>query len=95
MELAEIKDNQSTHLVETRKKANVNNSNEIGSPLTGQVSEINVKVKDIVIKGSKLITIEAMKMETIIHAKHDGIVNHLEVKVGDNVETKDLLLIIE
>ena len=91
----EIKDQQATNLVETRKKANVNNSNEIGSPFTGQVSEIFVKVKDPVIKGDKLIVIEAMKMESAIHAEHNGIIKHLEVKTGENVEAKDLLLIIE
>ena len=79
----------------TRKKANVNNSGEIGSPFTGQVSEIFVKVKDPVIKGDKLIVIEAMKMESAIHAEHNGIIKHLEVKTGENVEAKDLLLIIE
>ena len=91
----EIKDQQATNLVKTRKKANVNNSSEIGSPFTGQVSEIFVKVKDPVIKGDKLIVIEAMKMESAIHAEHDGTIKHLEVKTGENVEAKDLLLIIE
>ena len=91
----EIKDQQATNLVEIRKKANVNNSGEIGSPFTGQVSEIFVKVKDPVIKGDKLIVIEAMKTESAIHAEHDGTIKHLEVKTGENVEAKDLLLIIE
>ena len=91
----EIKDQQATNLVETRKKANVNNSSEIGSPFTGQVSEIFVKVKDPIVKGDKLIVIEAMKMESAIHAEHDGIIKHIEVKTGENVEAKDLLLIIE
>jgi biotin carboxyl carrier protein len=36
-----------------------------------------------------------MKMETVIHAEHSGVVSHIEVEVGDNVDTKDLLLVIE
>jgi pyruvate carboxylase len=59
------------------------------------VSEIKVNTNDKVNKGDKLIVIEAMKMETVIHAEHSGVVSHIEVEVGDNVDTKDLLLVIE
>ena len=89
----EIKDDQAASLEEKRKKAS--KSNEIGSPLNGQVSEIKVNTNDKVNKGDKLIVIEAMKMETVIHAEHSGVVSHIEVEVGDNVDTKDLLLVIE
>ncbi len=89
----EVKDDQAASLEEKRKKAS--KSNEIGSPLNGQVSEIKVNTNDKVNKGDKLIVIEAMKMETVIHAEHSGVVSHIEVEVGDNVDTKDLLLVIE
>ena len=36
-----------------------------------------------------------MKMETVIYAKHSGVVKGVEVNIGDNVETKDLLITIK
>ena len=43
------------------------------------------------IKGDKLLVIEAMKMETTINADKSGTIKSINVASGDNVETKDLL----
>ena len=45
-----------------------------------------------VAKGDKLVTLEAMKMQTTIYAPVDGVVDQIGVQVGDAVESKDLLL---
>ena len=45
-----------------------------------------------VIKGDKLLVIEAMKMETTINADKSGTIKSINVASGDNVETKDLLV---
>ena len=80
----------------TRKiKAEDNNQNQIGSPLPGQVAKIFVNVDQKVIKGDKLLVIEAMKMETTITADKSGKINKIHVKSGENVETKDLLIEIK
>ena len=53
------------------------------------------KVDQKVIKGDKLLVIEAMKMETTITADKSGKINKIHVKSGENVETKDLLIEIK
>jgi pyruvate carboxylase len=43
-------------------------------------------------KGEKLLTLEAMKMQTSIYAPTDGRVVTIHVGVGDTVAAKDLLV---
>jgi hypothetical protein len=45
-----------------------------------------------VTKGDKLLTLEAMKMQTTIYAPCDGVVEQIFVQVGETVESKDLLM---
>ena len=45
--------------------------------------------------GQKLLTLEAMKMETTLYAERDGKVAELLVTPGTQVDTNDLLLRIE
>jgi len=42
-----------------------------------------------------LMSIEAMKMETAIHAEFDGVVAEVTVKPGDQIDAKDLLVRFE
>ena len=39
-----------------------------------------------------LLSIEAMKMETALHAERDGTVAEVLVKTGDQIDAKDLLV---
>ena len=91
----EVLDQKSKNIVNKRKKADSSKSNEVGSPLPGQISQIFIKSNDKIIKGDKLLVIEAMKMETVIYAEKSGLIKDVKVKAGDNVELKDLLTIIE
>ena len=43
-------------------------------------------------KGDPLVSIEAMKMETMIRAEIDGVVLHTHIKPGSVVAAKDLLV---
>lgn len=45
--------------------------------------------------GELLMTLEAMKMETAILAPRDGVVAELVVQAGQQVDAKDLLLIVD
>ncbi len=76
-------------------KADPANSNHIGSTMPGMVVTVAVKEGDNVKKGQKLMTLEAMKMETMINAEKDGKVIEVHVKSGSQVETGDLLVIVE
>ena len=88
----EIKDNLLSKKISQKLKASDQNSKHIGSPLPGQISKIFVKEGKRIIKGDNLVVIEAMKMETTITAEKSGLIKSLFVEVGENVETKDLLI---
>ena len=63
--------------------------------MPGQVAKIFVNEGIKVIKGDRVLVIEAMKMETTINAEKSGTIKKIYVSSGDNVETKDLLIEIE
>ncbi len=76
-------------------KADPANKGHVGSTMPGMVVAVAVKPGDGVKKGQKLLTLEAMKMETMINAERDGMVSEVLVKSGSQVETGDLLVVIE
>jgi len=76
-------------------KADPANRNHVGSTMPGMVVAVAVQAGDNVKKGQKLMTLEAMKMETMINAEKDGKVAEVHVKSGSQVETGDLLVVIE
>ena len=75
-----------------RLKADASNTGEIGAPIPGMVTQIAVSAGKKVSKGDKLLTIEAMKMLTVVNAPADGTVEEIAVTVGETVEAKDLLV---
>jgi pyruvate carboxylase len=78
--------------VKARVKADPAKPTEVGAPIPGLVTALSVSVGAKVAKGDKLVTLEAMKMQTTIYAPVSGLVSELAVQVGDAVESKDLLL---
>jgi pyruvate carboxylase len=42
-----------------------------------------------------LLTLEAMKMETTVRAERDGVVKELLARPGLQVDTKDLLVVLD
>jgi pyruvate carboxylase len=78
--------------VKARVKADATKSNEVGAPIPGLVTVVSVSVGAKVVKGDKLLTLEAMKMQTTIYSPCDGVVDEVCVRVSDAVESKDLLL---
>ncbi|MDA0968129.1 MAG: pyruvate carboxylase, partial [Proteobacteria bacterium] len=91
----EITNTEFSKNVATKIKSEEGNPNHIGSPLPGQVAKIFVNEGIKVIKGDRVLVIEAMKMETTINAEKSGTIKKIYVSSGDNVETKDLLIEIE
>jgi pyruvate carboxylase len=55
------------------------------------VSSLDVGVGARVAKGDKILTLEAMKMQTTLYAPLAGVIEELLVKAGDAVDTSDLL----
>ncbi|MFV0443093.1 MAG: pyruvate carboxylase [Planctomycetaceae bacterium] len=79
----------------SRRKADPTDKHQIGSSMPGMVVSVAVSVGDKVAKGQKLVTLEAMKMQTIIAAEQDGTVAEVLASAGSQVETGDLLLRLE
>jgi biotin carboxyl carrier protein len=62
------------------------------APLAGTVQSIDVTLGQAVKPGDKIVTIEAMKMKTEVHAKGAGKVAAIVVKTGEAVDTGAVLL---
>jgi 3-methylcrotonyl-CoA carboxylase alpha subunit len=55
------------------------------APMPGSVVQVLVEAGASVTAGTPLVVVEAMKMEHVVRAPHDGIVEKVEVAVGDVV----------
>ncbi len=75
-----------------RTQADVNNPNHIGAPMPGMVVTVTVSPGQRVKKGEPLVSIEAMKMETVLTAERDGVIAAVHVRPSDVINAKDLLL---
>jgi acetyl-CoA carboxylase biotin carboxylase subunit len=67
---------------------------KIISPMPGKVIKINVIKGEEVKRGQTLLIVEAMKMENYISAPNDGVVEEVNVKVGDMVNSSMSLVIL-
>ena len=63
--------------------------------MPGLVVSVGVAPGEAVTRGQKLLSMEAMKMETTLYAEHGGRVAELLVKPGTQVEAGDLLVRFE
>jgi len=75
-----------------RPKADPDDIMQVGAPMPGVVSTVNVAKGQTVAVGDVLLSIEAMKMETAIYADADGVVEDLLVSTGEQIDAKDLLV---
>jgi pyruvate carboxylase len=75
-------------------KADVSDPGQVGAPTAGLISSIAVQANHAIERGAKLLTLEAMKMQSNIYAPIAGKINKLLVAAGQHVEAKDLLVII-
>lgn len=89
-----IRDNSVKSEEAVREKADKGNPCHIAAPMPGKVLKINVKVGDLIKSGDVLMVTEAMKMETNIKAKADGIIAEVKFKEGDKIEKEDLVIIV-
>jgi pyruvate carboxylase len=90
-----VTDRSLTPAEAVRAKAEPGNAKQIGSSMPGMVVTVAVQAGDKVAKGQKLMTLEAMKMETTIAAESDGKVAEVHVATGTQVEAGDLLITLE
>ncbi len=90
-----VPDRSRTSSIVTRAKVDANDPKQIGAPMPGVISTLAVKQGQHVTAGDVLLSIEAMKMETAIHAEMDGVIAEVTVRIGDQIDAKDLLVRFE
>ena len=76
-------------------KAETGNAKHVAAPMPGNIATIAVSPGRKVARGDALLTIEAMKMETAVRAESDGEVAEVRVRVGQQVDAKDLLVVMK
>ncbi|MCC6982868.1 MAG: pyruvate carboxylase [Bauldia sp.] len=81
--------------VAVRRKAEEGNENHVGAPMPGVVATVAVAKGQKVKAGDILFTIEAMKMETSLHAAQDATVDEVLVPPGSAVDAKDLVIVLK
>ena len=90
-----VRDRQLKSETSARRKAEVSNAGHVGAPTPGLITGVFVEAGDKVEKNAKLLTLEAMKMQSTIYAPAGGKVKELLVAPGEQVDAKDLLAVIE
>ncbi|OCJ10078.1 pyruvate carboxylase [Rhizobium sp. AC27/96] len=76
-----------------RRKAETGNAAHVGAPMPGVISTVFVSSGQAIKAGDVLVSIEAMKMETALHAEKDGTISEVLVRAGDQIDAKDLLVV--
>ncbi len=77
-----------------RRKADEGDPAHVAAPMPGLVVTLSVTPGQIVARGDRVLSIEAMKMESAVFAERDGVVQEVLVSVGTQVDTKDLLVVV-
>jgi pyruvate carboxylase len=80
--------------VVARRKAEDGNDAHVAAPMPGSVSSVAIKTGAKIKAGDVLLTLEAMKMETVLHAPRDGEVKEVLVTPGAQIDAKDLLVVL-
>jgi 3-methylcrotonyl-CoA carboxylase alpha subunit len=75
--------------------AGATSTGAILSPMPGKILAVEVVAGQRVVKGQKLLTLEAMKMEHTLTAPFDGVVAELNAVAGSQVQVEALLARIE
>jgi pyruvate carboxylase len=78
-----------------RRKAEDGNESHVAAPMPGSVSTVAVRAGQEVKAGDVVATLEAMKMETVLHAPRDGKIAEILVTPGQQIDARDLLMRLE
>jgi pyruvate carboxylase len=78
-----------------RRKADPADPSQVGAPMPGLVVRLSVEEGQAVEAGTALLTIEAMKMQTVLYAERRGVVRSILATPGTHIEAQDLLLVVQ
>jgi len=77
-----------------RRQAEPSNPKHIGAPMPGTVATVSAAAGRRIARGEVLVTLEAMKMETAVRAENDAEIAEVLVAPGQQVDAKDLLIVL-
>lgn len=63
-----------------------------GAPMPGAVVEVKVTSGEFVDANTPCVVLNAMKMETVVVAPKQGVIDKVHVQVGDTIDAGDLLV---
>jgi urea carboxylase len=69
-------------------------AHRVDAPFSSSVWKVDVAVGERVVAGQALVALEAMKMETVLTAPSDGVVTHVLVEAGHQVEPGTPLVVV-
>lgn len=90
-----VRDRSQVCEADTRRRSDPNNPGEVGAPMPGRVIVVHASEGGKVAAGDPLLTLEAMKMETVVRAPVAGTVRELCVDAGQQLKAQDLLVVID
>jgi len=89
-----VRDRSRAALAPERRKAERGNDKHVGASMPGMVIAVHVKQGDKVEAGAPLLTLEAMKMETVVRAPRAASVAELLAAPNAAVQAGDLLAVL-
>jgi len=90
-----IRDADALEQAGTKKAGGLKTSEDITPPMPAVVVSIMVKEGDPIEKGKGVVVVSAMKMETTLYAPYNGIVEKVNVSIGDKVMPGQILVDIK
>lgn len=71
------------------------NKDAVRSPMPGTVVSIQCKAGDTVVRGTPLVTIESMKLQTVLSAMREGTVAEILRAEGETFEKDAIIVMLE
>jgi pyruvate carboxylase len=93
--VVKVADRAAENTAVVRRKADMGNPNHVAAPMPGVIGSVAVHAGQKVQAGDVLLTIEAMKMETAVHAENAGVVTEVCLQPGSQIDAKDLLIVLD
>ncbi|MSQ95900.1 MAG: pyruvate carboxylase [Gemmataceae bacterium] len=90
-----IVDHSLVGVVPAHPKAEAGNPKHVAAPMPGLVARVNVAAGEAVTAGQKLVTMEAMKMETTVYAERAARVAEVLVQPHVQIDSGDLMIRFE
>src|ERR1700730_8912803 len=90
----DVRDRALRVLAPAHPKADSADPGQVPAPTAGLVTSIAVELNQAVARNAKLLTLEAMKMQSNVYAPVSGHIRKIHIAPGQHVEARDLLFTI-